>query len=433
MSEPGYCRACLTPLPEQADSCPACGSHKLLRHAELNTLSIAHIDCDAFFAAIEKRDNPELEDKPVIIGGRQRGVVSTCCYIARLYGVHSAMPMFKALKACPDAVVVRPEHGKYTREGYRIRDMMKDITPQVEPLSIDEAFLDLSGTSRLHGSPPALTLLRLQRRIEETVGITVSVGLSFNKFLAKTASDLDKPNGFAVIGEAEALDFLAPRPVRSIYGVGPAFAAKLERDGIRTLADIRRQGDKRMADRYGDMGYHLSRLSRGEDRRKVSPERERKSVSSETTFNADHDDRETLEKHLWRLSVKVADQMKAKGVSGQVITLKLKTSDFRSRTRRRTLNEPSQLADTLFRVGRQLLAPEIDGTRFRLIGIGFSGLRDAVGDAGDLLDPQAIRRATAERAMDKAREKFGSDAVMKGRDLSSKPKPKPKSKPDQTD
>ncbi|RKR03085.1 DNA polymerase IV [Maricaulis maris] len=433
MSEPGYCRACLTPLPEQADSCPACGSHKLLRHAELDTLSIAHIDCDAFFAAIEKRDNPELEDKPVIIGGRQRGVVSTCCYIARLYGVHSAMPMFKALKACPDAVVVRPEHGKYTREGYRIRDMMKDITPLVEPLSIDEAFLDLSGTSRLHGSPPALTLLRLQRRIEETVGITVSVGLSFNKFLAKTASDLDKPNGFAVIGEAEALDFLAPRPVRSIYGVGPAFAAKLERDGIRTLADIRRQGDKRMADRYGDMGYHLSRLSRGEDRRKVSPERERKSVSSETTFNADHDDRETLEKHLWRLSVKVADQMKAKGVSGQVITLKLKTSDFRSRTRRRTLNEPSQLADTLFRVGRQLLAPEIDGTRFRLIGIGFSGLRDAVGDAGDLLDPQAIRRATAERAMDKAREKFGSDAVMKGRGLSSKPKPKPKSKPDQTD
>ncbi|WP_291842683.1 DNA polymerase IV [Maricaulis sp.] len=425
MSDPGYCRACLTLLPGRAEACPACGSHRLLRHAELNTLSIAHIDCDAFFAAIEKRDNPALEDRPVIIGGQQRGVVSTCCYVARLYGVHSAMPMFKALKACPDAVVIRPEHGKYAREGHRIRDMMKDITPLVEPLSIDEAFLDLTGTSRLHGSPPALTLLRLQRRIEETVGITVSVGLSFNKFLAKTASDLDKPNGFAVIGEAEALDFLAPRPVRSIYGVGPAFAARLERDGIRTLADIRRQGDKRMADRYGDMGYHLSRLSRGEDRRKVSPERERKSVSSETTFNADLDDRETLEKHLWRLSVKVADQMKAKGVSGQVITLKLKTSDFRSRTRRRTLNEASQLADTLFRVGQQLLAPEIDGTRFRLIGIGFSGLRDAVGDAGDLLDPQAIRRATAERAMDRAREKFGCDAVMKGRGLSSKLKPKP--------
>lgn len=425
MNEAGYCRACLAALPDATTACPACGSHRLLRHAELNTLSIAHIDCDAFFAAVEKRDNPALEDKPVIIGGQQRGVVSTCCYVARLYGVHSAMPMFQALKACPDAVVIRPEHGKYTREGYRIRDMMKTITPLVEPLSIDEAFLDLTGTTRLHGAPPALTLLRLQRQIEDEVGITVSVGLSFNKFLAKTASDLDKPNGFAVIGEAEALDFLAPRPVRSIYGVGPAFAAKLERDGIRTLSDIRRQGDKRMAERYGDMGYHLSRLSRGEDRRRVSPERERKSVSSETTFNADHDDRDTLEKHLWRLSVKVADQMKAKAVSGQVVTLKLKTAQFKTRTRRRTLSEPSQLADTLFRVGRDLLDKEVDGTRYRLIGIGFSGLRDAVGDAGDLLDPQAIRRATAERAMDKARERFGSDAVVKGRGLSAKPTPKP--------
>ncbi|WP_323761413.1 DNA polymerase IV [Maricaulis sp.] len=422
---PGYCRACLTPLPGPVDACPQCGSHRLLHHAELDTLSIAHIDCDAFFAAVEKRDNPELEDRPVIIGGQQRGVVSTCCYVARLYGVHSAMPMFQALKACPDAVVIRPEHGKYTHEGLRIRNMMKDITPLVEPLSIDEAFLDLTGTTRLHGAPPALTLLRLQRRIEEQVGITVSVGLSFNKFLAKTASDLDKPNGFAVIGEAEALDFLAPRPVRSIYGVGPAFAAKLERDGIRTLSDIRRQGDKRMAERYGDMGYHLSRLSRGEDRRQVSPERERKSVSSETTFNADHDDRETLEKHLWRLSVKVADQIKSKGLSGLVVTLKLKTAQFKTRTRRRTLSEPSQLADTLFRVGRELLDKEVDGTRFRLIGIGFSGLRDAVGDAGDLLDPQAIRRATAERAMDRARERFGSDAVMKGRGLSAKRTPKP--------
>ncbi len=425
MTEPGYCRSCLHALQDAGSACPSCGSHRLLRHAELNTLSIAHIDCDAFFAAVEKRDNPDLEDKPVIIGGQQRGVVSTCCYVARLYGVHSAMPMFQALKACPDAVVIRPEHGKYTREGYRIREMMKDVTPLVEPLSIDEAFLDLTGTTRLHGAPPAMTLLRLQRHIEEEIGITVSVGLSFNKFLAKTASDLDKPNGFAVIGEAEALDFLAPRPVRSIYGVGPAFAAKLERDGIRTLSDIRRQGDKRMADRYGEMGYHLSRLSRGEDRRKVSPERERKSVSSETTFNADHDDRETLEKHLWRLSVKVADQMKAKSVSGQVVTLKLKTAQFKTRTRRRTLSEPSQLADTLFRVGRDLLDKEVDGTRYRLIGIGFSSLRDAVGDAGDLLDPQAIRRATAERAMDKARERFGSDAVVKGRGLSAKRAPKP--------
>ena len=420
--DPGYCRACLTPLPESAgDACPACGSHKLLRHREINALSIAHIDCDAFFAAIEKRDNPALEELPVIVGGGQRGVVSTCCYVARLYGVHSAMPMFKALKACPDAVVIKPEHGKYVAEGRRIREMMQDVTPLVEPLSIDEAFLDLTGTTRLHGAPPAQTLLRLQRRIRETVGITVSVGLSFNKFLAKTASDLDKPHGFAVIGEGDAQAFLEKQPVRAIYGVGPAFAAKLERDGIRTLADISRHGDKEMARRYGEMGFHLARLARGEDTRRVKPERDRKSVSSETTFNADHDDRETLEKQLWRLCVRVSDQMKAQTISGSVVTLKLKTSGFKTRTRR-TLSEPSQLADTLFRVGKELLAPEIDGTRYRLIGIGFSGLQPAVADSGDLLDPNAIRRATAERAIDKARAKFGGDAVVKGIAFRAKPK-----------
>ena len=425
LADPGYCRSCLGELQAGADRCASCGSHKQLRHPEINSLSIAHIDCDAFFAAVEKRDRPELEDKPVIIGGGQRGVVSTCCYVARLYGVHSAMPMFKALKLCPDAVVIKPEHGKYTREGYRIRDMMREVTPLVEPLSIDEAFLDLTGTTRLHHAPPALTLLRLQRRIRDEVGITVSVGLSFNKFLAKTASDLDKPHGFAVIGQAEAMDFLAKRNVRAIYGVGPAFAARLERDGIHTLADIRRQGDKVMAQRYGDMGYHLSRLARGEDMRKVTPTRERKSVSCETTVNADFDDRETLEKQLWRLAVRVSDQMKEKAISGSVVTLKLKTSDFKTRTRRRTLNEPSQLADTLFRVGRELLAPEIDGTRYRLIGIGFSDLRDAVGDSGGLLDPNAIRRATAERAMDRARQKFGGDAVVKGIGFRAKPKREP--------
>lgn len=417
MSAPGYCRACLTPLEPRQDACSACGSHRLLRHDELNELAIAHIDCDAFYAAVEKRDNPELEDKPVIIGGRQRGVVSTACYVARMYGVHSAMPMFKALQACPDAVVIRPNMSKYAEEGRRIREIMRAATPLVEPLSIDEAFLDLSGTERLHGAPPALTLLRIQRQILEEICITVSVGLSFNKFLAKTASDLEKPDGFTVIGQAEAMDFLAKRPVRAIYGVGPAFAAKLERDGLRTLADIRARGDKAMADRYGEMGYHLSRLSRGEDRRKVSPHGERKSVSSETTFNADISDREELEKRLYRLCVKVADIMKSKEISGSVITLKLKSADFKSKTRRRTLTEASQLADTLFRVGRELLAKEADGTRYRLIGIGFSGLQDAVGDAGDLLDPQAIRRAEAERAMDKARAKFGGDAVVKGRAL----------------
>ena len=417
----GYCRTCLEPLPDAVtDTCPSCKSHRLLRHDELTALSIAHIDCDAFYAAVEKRDNPDLEDKPVIIGGGQRGVVSTACYVARMYGVHSAMPMFKALAACPDAVVVRPDMSKYAREGRRIREMMRDVTPLVEPLSIDEAFLDLSGTERLHKAPPVLTLLRLQRAIFDEIRITVSVGLSHNKFLAKTASDLDKPDGFSVIGRAETMDFLGPRPVRAIYGVGPAFAKKLERDGLRTLNDIRRQSDKAMADRYGEMGYHLARLARGEDRRRVSTSAERKSVSSETTFNADINDRTELEKRLWRLCVKVADIMKDKAISGRIITLKLKTADFKTRTRRRTLNEASQLADVLFRTGQELLEKEADGTRYRLIGIGFSDLIDAIGDSADLLDPQAIRRAEAERAMDKARAKFGGDAVVKGRGLTNR-------------
>lgn len=415
---PGYCRACLSPLPpEPRKTCTACGSHRLMRHAELNTLAIAHIDCDAFYAAIEKRDDPSLEDKPVIIGGRQRGVVATACYVARLYGVKSAMPMFQALRLCPDAVVLKPRGGVYAAEGRRIQDMMRVLTPMVEPLSIDEAFLDLTGTQRLHGAPPALSLLRLQRRIRQEVGITVSVGLSHNKFLAKTASDLDKPDGFAVIGMAETLDFLAPRPVGSVYGVGPAFAARLERDGLRTLSQIRRIDDRTMAARYGESGLHLARLARGEDNRKVRPDRERKSISSETTFNTDIADLTALEKQLWTLCVKVADAAKAKATSGSVVTLKLKTAEFKSITRRRTLNAPTQLADTLFRVGRELLAKEASGTRFRLIGIGISDLETAGGDAADLLDPGATKRAAAERAMDAARAKFGGSAIMKGRGL----------------
>lgn len=411
---PGYCRACLTPL-EASDTCPSCGARRPLRHKELNELSIAHIDCDAFYAAIEKRDDPSLEDRPVIIGGGKRGVVSTACYVARLYGVKSAMPMFKALKACPDAVVLRPRMDVYAEEGRRIRKMMQDVTPVVEPLSIDEAFLDLTGTQRLHHAPPALTLLRLQRLIHQDVGITVSVGLAYNKFLAKTASDRDKPNGFFVLGRTDAPDFLKAQPTRAVFGVGPVFAARLEKDGIRTLADVIRVGDKTMAARYGDGGYRLAKLAIGEDYRTVAPDRECKSVSSETTFSDDISDPAELESRLWQQCVRVADLAKQKDVSGFVVTLKLRTQDFKIITRRRTLSDPTQLADTMFKVGRELLIPEANGRKFRLIGIGISSLVDGSMDAMDLLDPEAPRRAAAERAMDKARAKFGNSAIMKGR------------------
>lgn len=211
------------------NNCQACQSSRIISHAEILSLSIAHVDCDAFYCSVEKRDNPELANKPVIVGGGQRGVVSAACYHARIYGVHSAMPMFKALKLCPHAIVVRGDMNKYAREGAKIRSMMEDLTPLVEPLSIDEAFLDLSGTERIHNQSPAQSLISLQNKILKNVGVTVSVGLSYNKFLAKTASDLDKPNGFAIIGRTEALDFLADKPVGFIYGVGPAFTRSLKK------------------------------------------------------------------------------------------------------------------------------------------------------------------------------------------------------------
>lgn len=397
--------------------CAQCGGRRVLAHPELGVLSIAHVDCDAFYCSVEKRDNPELADQPVIVGGGRRGVVSAACYHARVYGVRSAMPMFKALKACPQAVVIRGNMEKYGREGRRIRTMMRELTPLVEPLSIDEAFLDLTGTERLHGMNPAQSLLALQRRVLDEVGVTVSVGLSYNKFLAKTASDLDKPHGFAVLGRGDAQDFLADKPVGFIYGIGPSFAKKLNAVGIKTISDVRAQGDKAMAMRFGDLGLHLSRLSRAEDSRRVNPSRIRKSVSSETTFSDDISDLETLKDKLWLICQKTSDRAKALDTAGRVVTLKLKTSDFKSVTRRRTLAEPVQLADAMFGVCTEMLDREAGGRAYRLIGAGLSNLSDYRGDSGDLLDPGAVKRGMAERASDKARERFGKDAVMTGRAL----------------
>ena len=397
------------------NDCQACQSSRIISHAEILSLSIAHVDCDAFYCSVEKRDNPELANKPVIVGGGQRGVVSAACYHARIYGVHSAMPMFKALKLCPHAIVVRGDMNKYAREGAKIRSMMEDLTPLVEPLSIDEAFLDLSGTERIHNQSPAQSLISLQNKILKNVGVTVSVGLSYNKFLAKTASDLDKPNGFAIIGRTEALDFLADKPVGFIYGVGPAFTRSLKKSGILTIADVRRQSDKSMAEKFGDMGLHLAKLARAEDYRPVKSTSKRKSVSAENTFNEDISDIEVLKDKLWQVCLKTADRSKAKNLAGTVVTFKLKTQQFETITRRRTLPQPVQLADVIFRTCLPLLEKEANGKKFRLIGAGISGLTSPVGDSGDLLDPDAIKRGMAERASDKARAKFGKDAVMTGR------------------
>jgi len=416
------CRDCGADV--QGGTCKACSSTRLTSHPELAELYIAHVDCDAFYCSVEKRDNPDIRDKPVIVGGGRRGVVSAACYHARIYGVHSAMPMFKALKLCPDAVVVRGNMDKYARDGAIIREMMRDLTPAVEPLSIDEAFMDLSGTQRIHGKTAAQSLIGLQNNILKEVGVTVSVGLSYNKFLAKTASDLDKPNGFAVLGKADALDFLADKPVDFIYGVGPSFARSLNKAGIHIIADVRRQSDKSMAERFGDIGLHLARLARAEDNRIVKRRSERKSVSAETTFFDDISDLEGLKDKLWQVCQKTADRSKAKNIAGTVVTLKLKTKQFETITRRRTLPQPVQLADVIFRTCLPMLEKEANGRKFRLIGAGISGLTTPVGDSGDLLDPFAVKRGIAERATDKARAKFGPNAVMTGRGLRLK-KPKP--------
>lgn len=414
----GFCRDCFAPAPEGAARCPSCNRPRLKFHPELHELSIAHLDCDAFYAAVEKRDDPALRDKPLIIGGGKRGVVSTCCYIARVRGVRSAMPMFKAMAACPEAVVIPPDMAKYAKVGREVRQLMQELTPLVEPLSIDEAFLDLAGTERLHHGSPALSMARLVNRIEKEIGITVSVGLSHNKFLAKVASDLDKPRGFSVIGRAETLSFLASKPVSLIWGVGKAFEAKLARDGISRISQLQRMEENELMARYGSMGSRLWRLSRGLDIRTVEPSQGAKSISAETTFTDDISDAAALDRILWPLCEKVSRRAKAAGLSGATVVLKLKTADFKTRTRNQTLHDPTQLADVIYRVAAPLLAKETTGTAFRLLGVGISQLGPAdLADPPDMLDPAATRRATAERAMDRLRARFGDKSIGKGRGL----------------
>jgi DNA polymerase IV len=411
----GFCRDCLDDVPERAARCPACGSPRLARHPDLDRLAIAHVDCDAFYAAVEKRDDPSLRDKPLIIGGGRRGVVSTACYIARTFGIRSAMPMFQAKKLCPHATVVPPDMAKYARVGREVRTLMLDLTPLVEPLSIDEAFLDLSGTERLHGRPAAKSLAAFARTVEDRIGITVSIGLSENKFLAKLASDLDKPRGFSVLSRREAPDFLASRPVTFIWGVGKATGDALAREGFRVIADLQRADETDLMRRFGSEGRRLARLARGEDSREVSPERETKSVSAETTFETDIGAFRELERTLWYLSEKVSARLKAKELAGSTINVKLKTTDFRTRTRAQSLPAPTQLAAKIFAIGRELLERETDGTKFRLLGIGVSSLtspEDA--DPADLVDRRGARDKAAEHAVDRLRAKFGRTAVVKG-------------------
>ena len=415
---PCLCRDCLTQF-DTGHRCPGCRSPRVARHDELRTLSIAHMDCDAFYASVEKRDDPALADKPVIIGGGRRGVVSTACYVARIRGVRSAMPMFQALKLCPEAVIIKPRMQAYVDVSRAIRTMMEELTPAIEPLSLDEAFLDLTGTEKLHGVPPAVMLAHLVQRMQQELGLTGSIGLSHNKFLAKIASDLNKPRGFSVIGKADTAAFLRDKPIRMIWGVGQTTQSNLEAAGIHNFSDLLRWEKADLSLRFGSIGDRLWHLARGQDRRRISAHAPVKSISNETTFAEDTADPDILDGHLWRMAEKVADRAKAKHLAGTVIVLKLKRKDHSLITRRKALRDATQLADKIYRTTRALFDQVEHKGPFRLLGAGLSQLCPEANAerSEDLLDPNAGKRGRAERATDAIRARFGAEAILKGRAL----------------
>jgi DNA polymerase-4 len=411
------CRDCDHVADAPFPRCPACGSRRVAAHPELLALSVAHVDCDAFYASVEKRDRPDLLTRPVIVGGGRRGVVAAACYIARTRGVRSAMPMFKALAACPDAVVIKPDMAKYVAVAREVRALMEALTPLVQPLSIDEAVLDLAGTEALHRAPPAVTLARFARAVERELRITVSIGLARNRLLAKLAAERDKPRGFAVIG-AEAAEWLADQPVTLLPGIGPALAKKLNGAGFTRLGQLAALDVREAARRFGEDGPGLAARARGEDARRVSPDRETRSVSAETTFDADLRTLPDLEAPLWRLCEKLARRLREKDLAAGGVVLKLKTAGFETRTRHARLPGATRLPETLFRAAQPLLAKEATGTAFRLIGIGAQPLvAGAEADLPDLADPDAPRRAARWQAVEKLRARFGSEAVVSGRGL----------------
>ena len=421
----GFCRDCDTQT--LAPICPACGSRRTIRHPELFTLAIAHIDCDAFYASVEKRDRPDLAGRPVLVGGGTRGVVSAACYVARMYGVRSAMPMFKALAACPDAVVIRPNFPKYVEASRAVRALMAKLTPLVQPLSIDEAVVDLAGTAALHGAPPAIMLARLARAVEAELHITISIGLAPNRLLAKIAAGRDKPRGFAILG-ADAPVLLATEKVRLLPGIGPAQERRLATQGITHLGHLQALDDRAATQRLGPDGPSLVRRARGEDTRRVTIDRETKSVSAETTFDTDLTTATQLEAPLWRLSEKLARRLREQDLSAGGVVLKLKTAQFASRTRAGRLHAPTVLPDLLFNAARALLAKEADGTAFRLIGIGASPLLPGTAaDQGDLADPNAAKRVAAQAAVDALRSRFGDAAIGRGRGFLPDPSRRPRS------
>lgn len=420
------CLDCVRRCPADVPACPHCASPRLVRHEALDRLGIAHVDCDAFYAAVEKRDRPELADKPLIIGGGRRGVVATACYIARISGVRSAMPMFKALAACPDAVVLKPDMARYRDVSRQLFARFADLTPLVEPLSVDEAFLDLRGTDRLHRAAPAQVLARLAQSVAQDLGITISIGLSYNKFLAKLASDMRKPRGFTVLGPDDVPARTDGLPVERLWGVGPAAARRLRKAGYASFGSLRQASPVALRRLLGNHAAQLQALTRGEDARSVKPDRVRKSISTETTFETDIRSYEALRDRARGCAERVARELRAKGLAARTVTLKLKTAQFRLLTRSITVDAPTQSAAQLARLLEPALLSLADGNAFRLIGVAASVV--AARDEGSLLfERPDARDLKVERAMDALSARFGDTAIRRGVPLAStKTRAKPK-------
>jgi DNA polymerase IV len=349
-------------------ACERCGSARIVAHPELTRLAIAHVDCDAFYASVEKRDRPELANEPVIVGGSQRGVVLTACYIARRFGVRSAMPMGRALQLCPGAAIVRPDMEKYRRESRRIRELMEALSPRVESVSIDEAYLDLSASG--NNEPPARSLARLALQVEKRVGVTISIGLAPNKMLAKIASDFGKPRGFHVIGESDKLAVLGPMKVSALPGIGPVMTRKLEELGFVTIADLRAAKLDELTHRFGRWGRSLLARAHGEDGRRVGMGRGRNvTIGAERTFAKDLACCEDILAVLEQISQRVAERLVRADLAATALTLKLRRHDRYTTTHACRLHDPTMRADAILAAVTPVLRLRLDGTRYRLVGV----------------------------------------------------------------
>jgi DNA polymerase IV len=373
--------------------------------------AIAHIDMDAFYASVEQRDRPELRGRPVIVGAdpRGRGVVSACSYEARVFGVKSAMPISRAYRLCPDGVYLPVDMAKYAAASRQIMAILDDFSPLVEPVSVDEAFVDLTGTTSLFG-PARQAVDEIKRRIRRETGLTASAGVGANKFVAKVASDLEKPDGLVVVEAGREAEFLAPLPIERLWGVGKATAKELAALGIATIGQLQRLPRQTLVSRLGDHGTSLHDLAFGRDLRPVQPWTPPKSMGAETTFERDTSDRARLDATLRGQAERVARELRAEGLSAARVTLKLRFADFRTLTRSHT-SDPTQDGLELYRRAAVLLSRETLGQPVRLIGVSASALSaEQTGQLG-LLEANAVRRERLARAVDRITGRFGVDAI----------------------